>query len=145
MLVLLPTDGFLILHAGKEQCLLGKNLTVLVGPCKLTSPSQQWQWTEQRKLRLRQVDPKVDRCLATVNTTRRQFRNLALQECAQAPRWECEDELPGSLGVAHPRMFLKKWGYLAVVTAETKYHDSWLKYELGERGEPVKLSLCSTQ
>ncbi|XP_048404947.1 receptor-type tyrosine-protein phosphatase beta isoform X2 [Stegostoma tigrinum] len=139
------SDGFLILHAAKERCLLGKNLTVLVGACKLTSPSQQWQWTEQRKLRLQQVDPKVDRCLATVNTTRRQFRNLALRECAQAPRWQCEEELPGSLGVAHPRMFLKKWGYLPVVTAETKYHDRWLKYELGESGEPVKLSLCSTQ
>ncbi|XP_072407787.1 receptor-type tyrosine-protein phosphatase beta isoform X1 [Chiloscyllium punctatum] len=135
------SDGFLILHARKEQCLLGKNLKVLVGTCKLNSQWQQWQWTGQGKLRLWQID----RCLTTVNTTRRLSRNLALQECARAPRWVCEDGLPGSLGLAQPRMFLKKWGYLAVVSAQTKYYDSWLMYELGEHGEAVKLNLCPTQ
>ncbi|XP_067906520.1 receptor-type tyrosine-protein phosphatase beta isoform X2 [Heterodontus francisci] len=135
------SDGFLILHARKEQCLLGNSEKVLVGTCNLTNPWQQWQWTDQGKLRLLQID----QCLALVSSTGGHFRTLALQDCAKAPRWKCYDNLPGRLGLADRDVFLKKLGHLAVVKAETKYHDSWLKYELGENGEPRKLNMCPTQ
>ncbi|XP_041072052.1 receptor-type tyrosine-protein phosphatase beta isoform X2 [Carcharodon carcharias] len=135
------SGGFLILHSRKEQCLLGNREKVLVGTCNLTNPWQQWQWTDQDKLRLWQID----QCLAVVSSTRRHSRTLVLQDCAGAPRWRCYDNQPGRIGLAQAKMLLKKMGYLAVVKAETKYHDSWLRYELGENGEPVKLNMCPTQ
>ncbi|XP_038636399.1 receptor-type tyrosine-protein phosphatase beta isoform X1 [Scyliorhinus canicula] len=139
---LLPlSDGFLILHSRKEQCLLGNREKVLVGACDLKNPWQEWQWTGQDRLRLWHID----QCLAVVNSSNQHTRTLVLQDCATAPRWKCYDEQPDRIGLAHPEMFLRKMGYLAVVKAGKKYHDSWLKYQLGENGQPVKLDMCPTQ
>ncbi|XP_051886675.1 uncharacterized protein LOC127578566 [Pristis pectinata] len=139
--ILSLSDGFLIMHDRKQQCLLANSVKVLVGTCNMTNRWQQWEWTEQGKLRLLQQG----QCLTLVNPTSLHFHTLTLQDCAGALRWKCYDDQPGLLGLAHQKMYLKKMGYLAIVKAETKYYDSWLRYQLGENRKPVTLSICPTQ
>ncbi|XP_069760174.1 receptor-type tyrosine-protein phosphatase beta isoform X2 [Narcine bancroftii] len=133
-------DGFLVLHARKQKCLLGKGVKALVQPCNLTDRWQQWEWMEQGKLRL----PQRGQCLTVVNPTRGNSHTLTLRDCAGALRWQCYHNRSGLIGLADRKMFLKKMGYLATVKAETKYHDSWFRYQLGENQKPVTLSICPT-
>ncbi|XP_062913778.1 receptor-type tyrosine-protein phosphatase beta isoform X1 [Mobula hypostoma] len=139
--ILSLSDGFLIMHARKQQCLMASRMKVLVGTCNMTDAWQQWEWTAQGKLRLL----RGGLCLTPVGLAPQHSHTLTLQDCAGAPSWQCYDNQLGLIGLADRKMYLKKLGYLATVKAERKYYDSWLRYQLDENRKPVNLNICPTE
>lgn len=114
---------------------------VSVKTCNMTNRWQDWEWTEQGKLRLRQQG----QCLSLASNTSSHTHRLTLRDCTGGLRWKCYHDEPGQIGLADQEMFLKKMGYLALLKAEKKYYDSWLRYQLGGNGKPVTLNICPTQ
>ncbi|XP_032894060.1 receptor-type tyrosine-protein phosphatase beta isoform X2 [Amblyraja radiata] len=139
--MLYSSDGFLIQHARKQECLMANGVKVSVNTCNMTSRWQDWEWTEQGKLRLRQQG----QCLSLGSNMSRRTHRLTLRDCTGGLRWKCYHDEPGQIGLVDQEMFLKKMGYLALLKAETKYYDSWLRYQLGGNGKPVTLNICPTQ
>uniref|UniRef100_A0A4W3JWX4 protein-tyrosine-phosphatase n=1 Tax=Callorhinchus milii TaxID=7868 RepID=A0A4W3JWX4_CALMI len=132
------TDGFLILHAQKKKCLLGNGETLNVGNCNATNPWQQWQWTEQGKLR----NVQRGQCMALHSSSASPTRRVTLLDCAQAPRWKCHDNATERFGLADQELFLRKLGDRVMVRAENKYHQLWQRYHIEKGGKPIQQSIC---
>lgn len=129
--------GFLIRHASKGVCLTvqgGKN--VVLRSCDVKNSSQDWSWTEDRKLKHTQSAM----CLwgNTNLDVPSHARLVKTCPCNSAPAWKCYDEF-GTFGLEMLPLYLKKQGDRAVVRSEPK-HSNWIQYT----GRKLELThLCS--
>ncbi|XP_019370273.1 PREDICTED: receptor-type tyrosine-protein phosphatase beta isoform X1 [Gavialis gangeticus] len=129
------SEGFLIIHVPRNQCLYGTK-TVTVGYCNLTSPNQQWKWTEDEKL----LHLKSGQCLGISRITAPSSRSTMI-DCPQAPRWTCHEK-ENALQVANSSLFLTKQGQKVMVKLGKKYLHSWMQLDVNKEGRPVYRNVC---
>ncbi|XP_043912939.1 receptor-type tyrosine-protein phosphatase beta isoform X2 [Protopterus annectens] len=135
----MTSENFLIMHAQKKQCLIGK-IKVGIGTCNSSMLSQEWTWLNDGKL----FNVKYSKCLGLNNKSSAHARSTTLDNCTIAPRWNCSDP-EGYLSTTENLLNLKKMGSMAIVRAARKYPDSWVKYTAFQNGTSVKESLCPKQ
>ncbi|CAB1322807.1 unnamed protein product, partial [Coregonus sp. 'balchen'] len=132
-------DGFLIVHTPKKLCLSTHKTTVILGKCNVTSPYQQWEWTNDMKLHHTQSS----KCLwaNTSSAIPRHARLASISNCDSAPAWKCYDKR-GTFGLAEKPMYLKKQGIRVVIRGDQRY-SNWTKYEeIYSGGRQVMTHLC---
>ncbi|KAG7329450.1 hypothetical protein KOW79_007624 [Hemibagrus wyckioides] len=118
-------SGFLIRHTSKGVCLTVQGeKNVVLNSCDVKNPSQDWYWTEDRKLKHTQSAM----CLwgNTNLDVPSHARLVKTCPCNSAPAWKCYDEF-GTFGLEMLPLYLKKQGGRAVVRSEPK-HSNWTQY-----------------
>ncbi|KAJ7405699.1 Receptor-type tyrosine-protein phosphatase R [Willisornis vidua] len=133
----IPTEGFLIIHVQKQQCLSEKR-GVIMEKCNMTSLSQKWQWTADDRL----LHVKSAQCLSISTRSALSSRSIIV-DCPQAVRWTCHED--GLLKVANSSLFLTKQGQKVMAKQSKKYLHAWMQLEASETGKPVYVNLCSKQ
>ncbi|GAA6072126.1 receptor-type tyrosine-protein phosphatase beta-like isoform X1, partial [Tachysurus ichikawai] len=118
-------SGFLIRHMSKGVCVTVQGeMIVVLRICDVKNPSQDWSWTEDRKLKNTQSAV----CL-WVNISvgvPSHARLVKTRPCNSAPAWKCYDEF-GTFGLEMLPLYLQKQGERAVVRSEPK-HSNWTRY-----------------
>ncbi|XP_047658277.1 receptor-type tyrosine-protein phosphatase beta-like isoform X2 [Tachysurus fulvidraco] len=118
-------SGFLIRHKRKGVCVTVQGeMIVVLRICDVKNPSQDWSWTEDRKLK--HTHSAV--CL-WVNISMglpSHARLVKIRPCNSAPAWKCYDEF-GTFGLEMLPLYLHKQGERAVVRSEPK-HSNWTRY-----------------
>ncbi|XP_054688702.1 receptor-type tyrosine-protein phosphatase beta isoform X3 [Grus americana] len=137
-LALTFSEGFLIIHVQKQQCLSEKR-GVIMEKCNMTNLNQQWQWTADDRL----LHVKSTRCLSISTRSALSSRSIII-DCPQAVRWTCHEE-DGLLRVANSSLFLTKQGQKVMAKQSKKYLHTWMQLESSETGKPVYVNLCSKQ
>uniref|UniRef100_A0A8B9U7H4 Ricin B lectin domain-containing protein n=1 Tax=Anas zonorhyncha TaxID=75864 RepID=A0A8B9U7H4_9AVES len=135
---LMSSEGFLIIHVQKQQCLSEKK-GVIMEKCSMTSPNQQWQWMADDRL----LHVKSGQCLSISTRSALSSRSIIV-DCSQAVRWTCHEE-DGLLKVANSSLFLTKQGQKVMAKQSKKYLHTWMQLEAREMGKPVYVNLCSKQ
>ncbi|XP_071408325.1 receptor-type tyrosine-protein phosphatase beta isoform X1 [Pithys albifrons albifrons] len=136
-LALTFSEGFLIIHVQKQQCLSEKR-GVIMEKCNMTSLSQKWQWTADDRL----LHVKSAQCLSISTRSALSSRSIIV-DCPQAVRWTCHED--GLLKVANSSLFLTKQGQKVMAKQSKKYLHAWMQLEASETGKPVYVNLCSKQ
>ncbi|XP_060740643.1 receptor-type tyrosine-protein phosphatase beta-like [Tachysurus vachellii] len=118
-------SGFLIRHMSKGVCLtvLGERIVVL-RICDVKNPSQDWSWTEDRKLK--HTHSAVCLWVNISMGVPSHARLVKTRPCNSAPTWKCYDEF-GTFGLEMLPLYLQKQGERAVVRSEPK-HSNWTQY-----------------
>ncbi|XP_054034289.1 receptor-type tyrosine-protein phosphatase beta [Dryobates pubescens] len=137
-LALTFSEGFLIIHVQKQQCLSEKR-GVIVEKCNLTNLNQQWQWTAEDRL----LHLKSAQCLSISTRSALSSRSIVV-DCPRAVSWTCQEE-DGLLRVANTSLFLTKQGQKVMAKQSKKYLHTWMQLEASETGKPVYVNLCSKQ
>ncbi|PKU47797.1 receptor-type tyrosine-protein phosphatase beta [Limosa lapponica baueri] len=137
-LALTFSEGFLIIHVQKQQCLSEKR-GVIMEKCNMTNLNQQWQWTADDRL----LHVKSAQCLSISTRSALSSRSIVV-DCPQAVRWTCQEE-DGLLKVANSSLFLTKQGQKVMAKQSKKYLHTWMQLEASETGKPVYVNLCSKQ
>ncbi|CAM9997386.1 unnamed protein product [Bubo scandiacus] len=137
-LALTFSEGFLIIHVQKQQCLSEKR-GVIMEKCNMTNLNQQWQWTADDRL----LHVKSAQCLSISTRSALSSRSIIV-DCPQAVRWTCHEE-DGLLRVANSSLFLTKQGQKVMAKQSKKYLHTWMQLEASETGKPVYVNLCSKQ
>uniref|UniRef100_A0A8C3J3V2 protein-tyrosine-phosphatase n=1 Tax=Calidris pygmaea TaxID=425635 RepID=A0A8C3J3V2_9CHAR len=137
-LALTFSEGFLIIHVQKQQCLSEKR-GVIMEKCNMTNLNQQWQWTTDDRL----LHVKSAQCLSISTRSALSSRSIVV-DCPQAVRWTCQEE-DGLLKVANSSLFLTKQGQKVMAKQSKKYLHTWMQLEASETGKPVYVNLCSKQ
>ncbi|XP_074429313.1 receptor-type tyrosine-protein phosphatase beta isoform X3 [Larus michahellis] len=137
-LALTFSEGFLIIHVQKQQCLSEKR-GVIMEKCNMTNLNQQWQWTADDRL----LHVKSAQCLSISTRSALSSRSIIV-DCPQAVRWTCQEE-DGLLKVANSSLFLTKQGQKVMAKQSKKYLHTWMQLEASETGKPVYVNLCSKQ
>ncbi|KAH0616680.1 hypothetical protein JD844_027981 [Phrynosoma platyrhinos] len=133
------SDGFLIIHEQKQQCIYESKKTAHVGTCNFTNINQQWRWMNEEKL----LHVKSGQCLSITRSYAAHSRRAIIANCSEAPNWTCHSK-EGLLEVKNSSLFLKKQGSKVVVKMGRKYPHSWKKMEINEKGEPIHENLCQS-
>ncbi|XP_053914045.1 receptor-type tyrosine-protein phosphatase beta isoform X3 [Cuculus canorus] len=136
-LALTFSEGFLIIHEQKQQCLSEKR-GVIMEKCNMTNLNQQWQWTADDRL----LHMKSKQCLSISTRSALSSRSIIV-DCPQAVRWTCHED--GLLKVANSSLFLTKQGQKVMAKQSKKYLHTWMQLEASETGKPVYVNLCSKQ
>uniref|UniRef100_W5NH93 protein-tyrosine-phosphatase n=1 Tax=Lepisosteus oculatus TaxID=7918 RepID=W5NH93_LEPOC len=133
------TEEFLIAHTSKRLCLSTLNKAVVLVQCNMTSPYQQWTWTNDLKL----LHLQSSLCLwfNLSSDLPRHARLAAIGRCSSAPGWKCYDD-NGTFGVIDRPLFLKKQGLRVVLRGEQRY-SNWTKYEVESGRKVITGSLCA--
>ncbi|XP_009644603.1 LOW QUALITY PROTEIN: receptor-type tyrosine-protein phosphatase beta [Egretta garzetta] len=137
-LALTFSEGFLIIHVQKQQCLSEKR-GVIMEKCNMTKLNQQWRWTADDKL----FHVKSGQCLSISTRSALSSRSIIV-DCPQAVSWTCHEE-DGLLKVANSSLFLTKQGQKVMAKQSKKYLHTWMQLEDSETGKPVYVNLCSKQ
>ncbi|XP_008109152.2 receptor-type tyrosine-protein phosphatase beta isoform X1 [Anolis carolinensis] len=132
------SDGFLIIHEQRQQCIYESKKTAYVGTCSFTNMNQQWRWLNEEKL----LHVISGQCLSITRSYAAHSRKAILANCSEAPNWTCHSK-EGLLEVKNSSLFLKKQGSKVVVKMGRKYPHSWKKMEVNEKGQPVHENLCT--
>ncbi|XP_051651836.1 receptor-type tyrosine-protein phosphatase beta isoform X3 [Manacus candei] len=136
-LALTFSEGFLIIHVQKQQCLSEKR-GVIMEKCNMTNLNQKWQWTADDRL----LHVKSAQCLSISTRSALSSRSIIV-DCPQAVRWTCHED--GLLKVANSSLFLTKQGQKVMAKQSKKYLHTWMQLEASETGKPVYVNLCSKQ
>lgn len=131
------SEGFLIIHVQKQQCLSEKR-GVIMEKCNMTSLSQKWQWMADDRL----LHVKSAQCLSVSTLSALSSRSIIV-DCPQAVRWNCHED--GLLKVANSSLFLTKQGQKVMAKRSKKYLHMWMQLKPSETGKPVYVNLCSKQ
>uniref|UniRef100_A0A8C3J247 protein-tyrosine-phosphatase n=1 Tax=Calidris pygmaea TaxID=425635 RepID=A0A8C3J247_9CHAR len=118
-LALTFSEGFLIIHVQKQQCLSEKR-GVIMEKCNMTNLNQQWQWTTDDRL----LHVKSAQCLSISTRSALSSRSIVV-DCPQAVRWTCQEE-DGLLKVANSSLFLTKQGQKVMAKQSKKYLHTWI-------------------
>ncbi|XP_030404601.1 receptor-type tyrosine-protein phosphatase beta isoform X1 [Gopherus evgoodei] len=129
------SEGFLIIHVQKQQCLVGGK-TACVGKCNLTDPNQQWRWTENEKL----LHVRSGQCLGISKSSAASSRSIFI-DCPQAPSWIFHNT-EGLLQVANSSLFLTKQGPRVMIKKGRKYPHSWKQIDVDDKGKTAYENLC---
>ncbi|KAL2309689.1 hypothetical protein Nmel_005908 [Mimus melanotis] len=136
-LALTFSEGFLIIHVQKQQCLSEKR-GVIMERCNMTSLNQKWQWMADDRL----FHVKSAQCLSISTLSALSSRSIIV-DCPQAVRWNCHED--GLLKVANSSLFLTKQGQKVMAKRSKKYLHTWMQLKVSETGKPVYVNLCSKQ
>ncbi|XP_017688299.1 PREDICTED: receptor-type tyrosine-protein phosphatase beta isoform X2 [Lepidothrix coronata] len=136
-LALTFSEGFLIIHVQKQQCLSEKR-GVIMEKCNMTNLNQKWRWTADDRL----LHVKSAQCLSISTRSALSSRSIIV-DCPQAVRWTCHED--GLLKVANSSLFLTKQGQKVMAKQSKKYLHTWMQLEASETGKPVYVNLCSKQ
>ncbi|XP_064511732.1 receptor-type tyrosine-protein phosphatase beta isoform X3 [Pseudopipra pipra] len=136
-LALTFSEGFLIIHVQKQQCLSEKR-GVIMEKCNMTNLNQKWRWTADDRL----LHVKSAQCLSISTRSALSSRSITV-DCPQAVRWTCHED--GLLKVANSSLFLTKQGQKVMAKQSKKYLHTWMQLEASETGKPVYVNLCSKQ
>ncbi|XP_032544129.1 receptor-type tyrosine-protein phosphatase beta isoform X2 [Chiroxiphia lanceolata] len=136
-LALTFSEGFLIIHVQKQQCLSEKR-GVIMEKCNMTNLNQKWRWTADDRL----LHVKSAQCLSISTRSALSSRSIII-DCPQAVRWTCHED--GLLKVANSSLFLTKQGQKVMAKQSKKYLHTWMQLEASETGKPVYVNLCSKQ
>ncbi|XP_027749054.1 receptor-type tyrosine-protein phosphatase beta isoform X2 [Empidonax traillii] len=136
-LALTFSEGFLIIHVQKQQCLSEKR-GVIMEKCNMTNLNQKWQWMADDRL----LHVKSAQCLSISTRSALSSRSIIV-DCPQAVRWTCHED--GLLKVANSSLFLTKQGQKVMAKQSKKYLHTWMQLEASETGKPVYVNLCSKQ
>ncbi|XP_068046304.1 receptor-type tyrosine-protein phosphatase beta isoform X1 [Anomalospiza imberbis] len=136
-LALTFSEGFLIIHVQKQQCLSEKR-GVIMEKCNMTSLNQKWQWMADDRL----LHVKSAQCLSISTRSALSSRSIII-DCPQAVRWNCHED--GLLKVANSSLFLTKQGQKVMAKRSKKYLHTWMQLKASETGKPVYVNLCSKQ
>uniref|UniRef100_A0A8C3RWH3 Fibronectin type-III domain-containing protein n=1 Tax=Chelydra serpentina TaxID=8475 RepID=A0A8C3RWH3_CHESE len=131
----LSSEGFLIIHVQKRQCLVGGK-TAFVGKCNLTDPNQQWRWTEDEKL----LHVRSGQCLGISKSSAASSRSIFI-DCPRAPSWIFHNT-EGLLQVANSSLFLTKQGPRVMIKMGRKYPHSWKQIDVDDKGKTAYENLC---
>ncbi|XP_027535511.1 receptor-type tyrosine-protein phosphatase beta isoform X2 [Neopelma chrysocephalum] len=136
-LALTFSEGFLIIHVQKQQCLSEKK-GVIMEKCNMTNLNQKWRWTADDRL----LHVKSAQCLSISTRSALSSRSIIV-DCPQAVRWTCHED--GLLKVANSSLFLTKQGQKVMAKQSKKYLHTWMQLEASETGKPIYVNLCSKQ
>ncbi|XP_045892944.1 receptor-type tyrosine-protein phosphatase beta-like [Micropterus dolomieu] len=133
-------SSFLVMLTTKSLCMQTRSQDVILGPCDVTNPAQQWEWLGGARL----IHVQSSRCLwADPSPHLPPHARLAkLRDCSAAPAWSCHNT-DGAFGLVETRMYLKKQGPRVVIGGNRSQLSEWRKYYVDSGGNQLMTSLCS--
>lgn len=126
-----PSAGFLVLLS-PQTCLSSQAHLLILLPCDITDPAQQWAWLSGARL----VHTQSSRCLWAGPGPHLSARPVHLGGCGEAPAWGCSDT-DGAFRLADAG----KDGTRLVIGGSAQTGE-WRKYDLDSEGNARMTSLC---
>lgn len=127
-----PSAGFLVLLSPQTLCLSSQAHLLILLPCDITDPAQQWAWLSGARL----VHTQSSRCLWAGPSPHLSDRPVQLGACGEAPAWGCSDT-DGAFRLADARKHITR-----LVIGGSPQKAEWRKRDLHSGGIARMTSLC---
>lgn len=127
-----PSAGFLVSLSPQTLCLSSQSHLLILLPCDITDPAQQWAWLAGARL----VHTQSSRCLWADPGLHLSARPVQLGGCGEAPAWGCS-HADGAFGLADAG----KRGTRLVIGGKVQTSE-WRKYYVDSGGNERVTSLC---
>lgn len=126
--------GFLVMLSPQKLCLSSQTHLLMLRPCDLTDPAQEWAWLSGARL----LHTQSSRCAWAGPGLHLSARPLQLGGCGEAPAWGCS-RTDGAFGLADER--LGKEGTRLLIGRNVQTSE-WRKYFTDAGGNARMTSLC---
>lgn len=131
-----PPAGFLVSPSPHKLCLSSQDHLLVLLPCDISDPAQQWAWLAGARL----VHTQSSRCLWADPGLHLSARPVALGGCGAAPAWGCS-RTDGAFGLADARSYLGNPGARLLIGGKAQPSE-WRRYYLDSGGNARTTSLC---